>query len=101
MRDFLIQKAYAQAINNPSGTNSSVTFDKLYANIKDQIVTPIIYLLFALAVVYFVWGVLVFIRNADNPEERKTGYQHMIWGVIGIFVMVSAIGIINIITATL
>jgi len=101
MSDFLIQKAYAAGISNPSGANTGITFDKLFANIKSQIITPIIYLLFALAVVYFVWGVMVFIQNAGNPEERKKGYDHMIWGIIGIFVMVSAIGIINIITGTL
>ena len=101
MLDFLIQKAYAQGISNPGGSNSGITFDKLFANVKSQIVTPLIYLLFALALVYFFWGVMVFIQNADVPEKREEGYKHMIWGIIGIFIMVSAIGIINIITATI
>ncbi len=100
MLDFIIQKTYA-AIIVPSGTNTNITFSKLYQNVLDQIVKPVIYLLFALAVVYFVWGVMVFIQNADVPDKRKEGYQHMIWGVIGIFIMVSAIGIINIILATI
>ena len=101
MLDFIIQKAYAAGISAPSGTNSNITFSKLFANVKNQIITPIIYLLFALAIVYFVWGVMVFIQNAEAPDKRKEGYDHMIWGIIGIFIMVSAIGIINIITATL
>lgn len=101
MLDFMIQKAYAQTVNPPAGTNSSITFSKLFANVKADILTPLIYLLFALAIVYFVWGVMVFIQNADNAEKRKEGYDHMIWGIVGIFIMVSAIGIINIITATI
>jgi hypothetical protein len=102
MLDFLIQKAYAQsAVNNPNGANSSITFSKLFDNVKADILTPLIYLLFALAIVYFVWGVMVFIQNADNADKRKEGYDHMIWGIVGIFIMVSAIGIINIITATI
>ena len=99
MLDFMIQKAYAQ-IASPSGSNSNITFNKLLANVKDQIVTPVIWLLFALAIVYFVWGVVIFIKNADNAEKRQEGYMHMIWGVIGAFIMLSAKGLINIILAT-
>lgn len=101
--DFIIQKAYAASagvLNNPTGSNSGMTFDKLYQNVLSQIVNPIIYLLFALAVVYFVWGVMEFIRNADNSEKKADGYKHMIWGIVGIFIMVSAKGLINLILAT-
>jgi 4-hydroxybenzoate polyprenyltransferase len=66
-----------------------------------QIAQPIEYLLFALAIVYFLYGVMVFIRNADAPEKRAEGFQHIIWGLIGLFIMVSAVGIINIILGTI
>ncbi|MBU6370858.1 MAG: hypothetical protein KGH93_02485 [Patescibacteria group bacterium] len=99
--NFLILKAYAQGITAPSGVNTNTTFDKLYNNVLDQIVTPIIYLLFALALIYFFWGVFQFIKNADNETERENGKWHMIWGVIGMFIMISAKGLINIILATL
>ena len=98
--DFIVQKAYAASINNSSGSNNGITFDKLFTNIKSQIVTPLIYLLFALATVYFIWGVMVFVKNAASPEERAKGFQHIIWGLIGMFIMVSAKGLINIILAT-
>jgi len=100
MLDSLIQKAYAAGISNPAGSNSGITFDKLLQNINNQIVTPLIYLLFALALVYFFWGVMVFIRNADAADKRAEGFQHMIWGLIGIFIMISAKGIINLILGT-
>jgi succinate dehydrogenase/fumarate reductase cytochrome b subunit len=101
MLDFIIQKAYAQAVANPSGSNSNITFNKLFQNILNQVVTPIIYLLFAAAVVYFLYGVFVFIQNADNQEKRKDGQMHILWGIVGIFIMVSAKGIINLILATI
>ncbi len=66
-----------------------------------QIAQPIVYLLFALAVVYFLYGVMLFIRNADAPEKRAEGLQHIIWGLIGLFIMVSAVGIINLIKGTI
>ncbi len=101
MPDFIIQKAYAQGIPAPSGTNTGITFAKLFANVKADIITPLIYLFFALAIVYFIWGVMIFIQNAADPEKRLEGQKHMLWGIIGIFIMVSAIGIINIITGTI
>ena len=55
----------------------------------------------ALAAIYFLWGLVVFVQNADNPDKRAEGYKHMLWGIIGIFIMVSAKGIVNIIINTL
>ncbi len=81
-------------MQNPTG-GGSTTFDHLLSGINNQIVTPLIYLLATLAVVYFMMGVFTFIRNADAPDKRQEGFQHMVWGVIGIFIMVSAKGLIN------
>ena len=78
-----------------------MSFDILFKNIIDQIAYPIEYLLFALAIIYFVYGVMVFIKNADNEEKRAEGQKHIMWGIIGIFIMVSAIGIINLIMGTI
>jgi len=94
MMDFLIPKAYAEAVASP-------VFDSLFKKILTNIVSPIVYLVGSIAVVYFIWGVVVFIQNADNAEKRKDGYHHMIWGIVGLFIMLSATGIINIILSTL
>lgn len=73
----------------------------LLENIKTAIVDPIIYFLFALALVYFLYGVLELVRNADNEEARQTGRQHVLWGVIGMFIMVSFYGIMHVICNTI
>ena len=113
MMDFLIQKAYAAGASGPdtisvgasgpdvAAQGGSVDFNSLFSKILTNIAQPLISLLIALAVAYFVWGVLVFIQNADNPEKRKDGYNHMFWGIIGIFIMVSVTGIINLIKSTI
>ncbi len=75
--------------------------DRLFANITQEIVNPLLTLIFVLALVYFLWGVFTFIRNAEDGEKRKEGAQHILWGVVGMFIMVSAYGIINLIAATL
>ena len=110
MMDFLIQKVYAQGTGTGFSSQSSGStgfsgqttgFNELLQKILDNVVNPIILLLMALAVVYFLYGVVVFIQNADNPEGRADGYKHMIWGIIGIFIMISAAGIKQIIASTI
>lgn len=67
----------------------------LVAKIAELIVNPTITLLFGLAILYFVWGLVQYIRGADQSAERSKGAQHMMWGIIGIFIMVSAIAILQ------
>ena len=73
----------------------------LLAKISSEILNPLIWLMFAVAVLYFLWGMLQFIKGADSPEDRKTGQSHMMWGVIGLFIMVSVVSILKIIINTL
>ncbi len=69
--------------------------------IKSEIITPLILLLFAAAIVYFLFGVMKFIQNQDNEEAQSEGKQHMVWGIVGIFIMVAVYGILGFITTTL
>lgn len=76
-------------------------FDTLLSKVITQIAQPIEYLLFAVAIIYFLYGVFQFIQHADSPEGREEGQKHIIWGLVGLFIMVSAVGIINIIISTI
>lgn len=58
-------------------------------------------LLFALAIIYFFWGIIKFIRSAGDPKAAAEGKSIMIYGVIAIAVMVSVYGLVNWITTTL
>ena len=62
------------------------------------IVNPIIQLAFAVALVYFLWGVLKYIQNAGNSDKREEGLKHIRWGVVGLVIMVSVFGIIRILS---
>ena len=73
----------------------------LMNSISRVILNPLITLLFAAAVVYFIYGLAQYLLNPENEEIRKTSKSHMLWGIIGIFIMVSVFGIMNMITNTL
>ena len=70
-------------------------------SIKANILNPFIAFLGLLALVYFLYGLFKFVYEFDNPEAKKAGKQHMVWGVVGLAIMVSAYGIIKIITDTI
>jgi uncharacterized membrane protein YidH (DUF202 family) len=75
--------------------------DSFINNVNEKIINPLIILLFALAVMYFLWGVFEFISNQDNEEKKTTGKSHMIWGIIGITIMLGVFSIMNMIIGTL
>lgn len=72
----------------------------LVASIDKVIINPLIALLFALAVVYFVYGLAQYLMSPDNEETKKTSKSHMLWGIIGMFIMVSVFGIMRLILNT-
>ena len=76
------------------------TLDSFLGRVSQYLLNPLIGLIFALAFVYFMWGVFTFIKNWDNDSERATGQRHMIWGIVGMFIMVAVWGIIGIIIGT-
>lgn len=70
------------------------TADQIISVLTDQILRPIELLLFALATILFLWGVVEFLINRDNEEERDKGKRHMMWGIVGLVIMFSVNGII-------
>jgi hypothetical protein len=65
-----------------------------------SVLNAILPLLIALAVIYFIWGVLKYLRAGDNPEMRQESRGFILNGVIAIFVMVSVWGLVNILVGT-
>lgn len=72
----------------------------ILSRINDLIINPIISLLIALAVVVFLWGVWQTFGSL-SVEDKKEGTEHIMWGVIGLFIMVSAIGILHVVCNTI
>lgn len=63
--------------------------------VSTNILNPIIAILFSVALAYFIYGVVAFIWNPDSEEAREKGKRGMLWGVIGMFIMVSVFGIMR------
>jgi uncharacterized membrane protein YidH (DUF202 family) len=75
--------------------------DTFVSKVDTLIINPLITLLFALAMVYFLYGVFEFISNQENEEKKTSGKSHMLWGIIGITIMMGVWTILGIILSTL
>jgi len=80
---------------------AEASIETLVDSVNKVIIDPIIVFLFALAVVYFLYGLVEYLLNPDSEEVHKKSKSHMMWGIIGMFIMFSVFGIIKIITNTL
>lgn len=76
-----------------------MTLDAIVDKIIREIINPFIAFIIGLAVLVFIYGVLQTILNSENTEKQEAGKRHMLWGIIGIAIMVSAIGIIAVINS--
>jgi uncharacterized membrane protein YidH (DUF202 family) len=77
------------------------SLDSFIGKVNTMIINPLISFLFALAILFFLYGVLEFILNQANEEKKTTGKQHMLWGIVGITIMFGVWAILNIILNTM
>ena len=87
-------------MNIISANIAYASIDSFIANVNREIINPLISFLFALALVYFLYGVFEFIANGGNDEKKTAGKSHMLWGVIGITIMMGVWAILGIILNT-
>lgn len=59
-----------------------------------------IQILIAFAVIYIIFNVVRYIMKADKPEDRAPIGQAVLWGIVGLFVILSIWGLVRILTNT-
>jgi len=65
------------------------------------IINPLLLLLFAGGLLVFVYGIVEFLWGlSQDTEHKEQGKQHMLYGLLGMFVMASAWAIIQLIAHT-
>jgi len=78
----------------------AATFGKAVDPIISNILNPIMALIFAVALVVFVYGVLTYVWGSQDGDARTLAKNSMVGGIIGMFIMLSAWGIVNLIANT-
>lgn len=73
--------------------DGDTSFVEQLAGAVGDILQWLVVIFIALAVVYFLWGLLTFMRSSG--EDRTKARTDMLWGVIIIAVMVSVWGLVE------
>ncbi|MBP6855228.1 MAG: hypothetical protein KBD26_03700 [Candidatus Pacebacteria bacterium] len=84
-----------------STTDCTSSIDGLLAKINQYLINPLIVFMFAVALAYFMFGVVQFLTHQESSDERAKGQQHMLYGVIGMFIMIAVFTIMRILANTL
>lgn len=80
--------------------NTSANIIDFIHKVNQAILNPILKLIFLIALIVFIWGVFGYLKDSDSDSERETGRRHMIWGLFGMFIMISVYGIMTVIMNT-
>ncbi|MDO8604185.1 MAG: pilin [bacterium] len=82
------------------GPQNAMDFKGFVDYIISTIITPAIVIIFASAVVFFLWNMLRIIQKSGDAEERAKMKEQAIWGIVGIAVMASMWGLVSFVTGT-
>ncbi len=74
--------------------------DDLITKLGTYIVNPLLLVVFAAGFFMFMFGLLQFMISVNSGEDTSDGKRHMIYGTIGMFIMVSVYGIISLLDNT-
>ena len=70
------------------------------ARIESAILFPLMYLMMSAALLIFLWGIYEYVAGAAEDSAREEGRKHMLYGIIGLLVMLSAYVILRIAAGT-
>lgn len=95
MFGFFISIAQAEGVT--PGMREAYNFVERF---NEVILFPLIALLMGLALLIFLYGCYEYISHSNESSARETGQMHIIWGVVGMFIMLVAYGILGIAAGT-
>ena len=80
----------------PTGAPGTAAAFEFVQRFNEVILYPVIVLLTAIAFLVFLYGCLIYITHAENSSAREEGRSHIIYSLIGMFVMLVAYAILTI-----
>lgn len=83
---------FAQWVGTPGSSTGII-------GVLNTVVVPLI---FTIAFIVFIWGVVnYFFINGGSEDKRREGRQFIFWGILGMALLFSVWGVINIALSTL
>jgi hypothetical protein len=86
----VVHSASAQVAQNVADAEG------VFQRVVDLIFVPMYKLALGVTSLYFFYGVANFVMYMNDPEKKNLGKQHLLWGSVGMFIILSIGGIISI-----
>lgn len=83
-----------------AASNAQLVAQGFLSKINEYILYPLITLMMAVALLIFLYGAFEYIKGASNDSDRETGKRHLLYGIIGLLVMLSALAILTVAAGT-
>jgi hypothetical protein len=83
-----------------AATEAQVVAQEFLTKINEAILFPLITLMMAIALLIFLYGAFEYVKGASNDGDRETGKRHLLYGTIGMLVMLSAMALLSLAAAT-
>ena len=74
----------------------------LAGRLATAIINPLLALIFGAGLIVFIWGLVQYLYALNvKGEQDQDAKKHMLWGMVGMFIMAAAFTIIKIIASTI
>lgn len=83
-----------------AASEGQVVAQQFVGKINDVILFPLITLMMALALLIFLYGAFEYVKGAASDSDRATGQRHLLYGTIGMLVMLCAFSLLTIAAGT-
>ena len=77
----------------------NTTIEDLLATIKG-LIDDVVPFIIGLGVFVIIWGIFTYLTHAAEEEKRDEAKKFILWGIIGVFMMLSIWGFVNILINT-
>jgi hypothetical protein len=71
--------------------------EEILQRIITYVIDPSLRVIFTLGLFLFLWGIIEFLWGVKNGEASQKGKDHIVYGLLGMLIMVSVYGIIALI----
>ena len=69
--------------------------EEILSRVVTEVYSPIYQLIAGITVVYFLYGAARYVFDLNNPERQTFGRSHLLYGMIGLFIVLSVGGILK------
>ncbi len=77
-----------------------MSIEEFLNGVNRVILNPLITLIFAVAFLIFFYGIFQFIASETSDTKRSEGKKKIVYGLVGMFIMFSAYGLVNLVLGT-